>query len=145
MTILDEITGYAQDCIEGRIISCRKHKWACERLLNDVGRIGAEDWPYIWDEEEARKIVDWFLELRHSKGVLSGKPIELTAWQKFRLCQLFGWKNRDTGLRRFKKTFTEVARKNAKSQEEAGVALYEISVGATKNQEVYEYYTAGVN
>lgn len=31
-----------------------------------------------------------------------------------------------------------------KSQEEAGVALYEISVMATKNQETYEYYTAGV-
>lgn len=144
MTILDEITAYAEDCIQGRIVSCRKHVWACERLLKDIKRIGTEDWPYIWDEEEAGKIVEWFRELRHSKGVLSGQPIELTAWQKFRLCQLFGWKNRDTGLRRFKKTFTEVARKNAKSQEEAGVALYEISVGATKNQEVYEYYTAGV-
>ena len=37
-----------------------------------------------------------------------------------------------------------MARKNAKSQEEAGVALYEISVIATKNQETYEVYTAGV-
>lgn len=47
-------------------------------------------------------------------------------------------------MRRFRKTFTEVARKNAKSQEEAGVALYEISVMSTKDNEIYEMYTAGV-
>ena len=47
-------------------------------------------------------------------------------------------------MRRFKKAFTEVARKNAKSQEEAGIALYEIAVTATKNREVCEVYTAGV-
>lgn len=36
-----------------------------------------------------------------------------------------------------------MARKNAKSQEEAGIALYEAAVTSTKNGEVYEIYTAG--
>lgn len=36
-----------------------------------------------------------------------------------------------------------MARKNAKSQEEAGIALYEAAVTSTKNAEVYEIYTAG--
>lgn len=90
------------------------------------------------------KIIKWFSLLRHSKGVLAGKPIKLTEWQQFHLCQLYGWRRKEDGYKRFKKSFIEVARKNAKSQEEAGVALYEISVQATKNKEVYEYYTAGV-
>ena len=144
MIILEEIEQYAKDCINGTIISGRKHKWACERFLRDLEKVRSGEFAYYWDEDAAENIVEWFRLLRHSKGILAGQPIELTAWQKFRLCQLYGWKCKDTGYKRFKKSFTEVARKNAKSQEEAGVALYEISVMATKNQETYEYYTAGV-
>lgn len=135
---------YAADCIEGRIVSGKKHRWACERLFRDVRRMQEGSFPYIWDEAAAANIVDWFALLRHSKGILAGQPIILTPWQRFRICQLYGWKDRETGKRRFTKTFTEVGRKNAKSQEEAGIALYEISVMAAKNRESYEFYTAGV-
>lgn len=144
MTLLEEITRYAKKCLDDQIISCQKHKWACERFLKDLDRVGSTEFPYIWDEKAAQGIVDWFTLLRHSKGILAGQPINLTDWQKFRWCQIYGWIHKDTKYRRFKKTFTEVARKNAKSQEEAGVALYEISVMATKNEESYEFYTAGV-
>ena len=143
MTCLDEITEYAHDCLEGRIPSGQKHKWACQRLLNDLSRIGSDDFPYVWDEERAEKIVKWFALLHHSKGQLAGTPIILTSWQKFRECQIYGWRHKDTGYKRFKKTFTEVGRKNAKSQMEAGEALNEISEQATRNGEVYEIYTAG--
>ena len=87
--------------------------------------------------------MDWFALLKHSKGVLAGKEIVLTPWQKFLLCQLYGWRRKGDKRRRFRKSFFEVARKNAKSQVEAGVALYEVSVTATKNEEVAEVYTAG--
>ena len=138
MTNLEEITKYAKSCIGGEIPSGQKHKWACERFLNDLKRIGDPDFPYIWDEERADKIVRWFSLLHHSKGKLSGQPIRLTSWQKFRECQLYGWRHTDTGFKRFKKAFTEVGRKNAKSQMEAGEALNEISEQATRNQETYE-------
>jgi len=148
MDIREELIQYANDCISGIEPSGKKHIQACERYLNDLKKIGCkvltEPFPYIWNEEEAQNIVDWFGYLRHSKGVLSGKPIDLTPWQKFDLCQIYGWRHETTGYKRFKKSFIEVARKNAKSQEEAGVALYEISTQATKNNEVYEFYTAGV-
>lgn len=141
--ILEDIKTYAQGCISGKIISGQKHKWSCMRFLKDIDRIGQPDFPYIWNEQQAENIVEWFKLLRHSKGVLAKKPIELTSWQKFRICQLYGWVHKETGARRFKKYFTEVARKNAKSQEEAGIALYEAAVTSTKNGEVYEIYTAG--
>ena len=143
MTELQEIKKYAQDCIDGRIPSGQKHKWACQRFLNDLERIGTTDFPYVWDEDRAHKIVVWFSLLKHSKGKLAGTPINLTAWQKFRECQIYGWRHRETGLRRFRKAFTEVGRKNSKSQLESGEALYGISVEASETGEVYEIYTAG--
>lgn len=143
MPCKEEISRYARDCIEGRIPSGQKHIWACKRFLNDLERVGTEDFPYIWDEERAQKIVKWFALLRHNKGSLAGQPIQLTDWQKFRECQIYGWRHKDTGYKRFKKAFTEVARKNAKSQMEAGEALNEISEQATRNGECYEVYTAG--
>ncbi|MEA5073086.1 MAG: terminase TerL endonuclease subunit [Eubacterium aggregans] len=137
--ILNEITKYAKDCIERKIPSGLSHKWACQRLLRDIK---SDKWD--WSELEAKRIVEWFALLRHSKGVLAGMPIILTDWQKFRICQLYGWRRKDNGLRRFTRSYTQVGRKNAKSQEEAGIALYEISYGATKNKEHYECYTVGV-
>lgn len=144
MTCLEEIMEYAQACISGKIPAGTKHIWACQRLLRDVERIGQDDFPYIWDEERAEKIVTWFSLLRHSKGELAGTPIHLTAWQKFRECQLYGWRHKESGRKRFHQSFTEVGRKNAKSQLEAGEALNEISEQATRNNEVYEVYTAGI-
>lgn len=144
MTVKNRLIRYATDCISGNIISCKKHKQVCSRFLRDVKREESGEASFYWDDQEAQKIIKWFSLLRHSKGVLAGKPIKLTEWQQFHLCQLYGWRRKEDGYKRFKKSFIEVARKNAKSQEEAGVALYEISVQATKNKEVYEYYTAGV-
>lgn len=142
-TILDEIIKYSNDCISGEIPSCQKHKWACMRFLKDLKRVGQEDFAFLWDESEAEKIVKWFNLLRHSKGILSGQPIELTAWQKFNLCQIYGWRHKGTKRKRFKVSFTQVGRKNAKSQMLAGQLLYEISVQAIRNNEVYETYCAG--
>lgn len=144
MTNKEEIIQYCNNCISGVIPSGKKHIWACERFLRDLERVGITDFPYIWDEQRAEKIVKWFALLKHSKGALSGKPIELTSWQKFRECQIYGWIHRETGRRRFRKAFTEVGRKNAKSQMEAGEALYELAITSTQNHEVNEVYTAGV-
>lgn len=144
MTIKQELIVYAEQCISGHIVSCKKHKWACMRLIRDFERLEKEkDFPFEWNEDEAQKIVDWFALLRHSKGVLAGQPIRLIAAQKFTLCQLYGWRKKSDGLRRFNKCFKEIARKNAKSQEEAGISLYEASYTSTKNKEVGECYSAG--
>lgn len=134
--ILQELIDYSLNCISGRIISGQKHIWACMRFLDDVDK-----GKYIWHEIEAQKIIKWFTYLHHSKGELSGQPIHLTTWQKFILCQVYGWKTKE-GKRRFKKAFVEVARKNAKTQMQAGSVLYEISTIATKNNETVETYCA---
>lgn len=144
MTIKQELIRYAEQCIDGSIVSCRKHKWACQRFLRDIDRLEHNaEFLYTWNEKEAQKIVDWFALLRHSKGVLAGQPIILTTAQKFSICQLYGWQHKKSGKRRFTNYFKEVARKNAKSQELAGVTLYEMAYISTKNKEINECYCAG--
>ncbi len=143
MTTLETITQYARSCINGDIPSGRKHIWACKRLLRDIERAKDPTCPFEWSEKNAQNIVDWFSLLYHSKGVLAGTPIRLTQWQQFLMCQLFGWRMKNSGYRRFEKSFTEVARKNAKSQLESGIALYMMAVESTANKELYEVYTAG--
>ncbi|MGL4671655.1 terminase large subunit domain-containing protein, partial [Cetobacterium sp.] len=137
MSIKEEIIQYCKDCIDGVIASGQKHIWATQRFLKDV-----EEGKFIWDEEEAVRIVKWFTYLKHSKGILAGTPIVLTDWQKFIVCQIYAWK-KDNGYRRFKKAFIEVGRKNAKTQMQAGCMLYEISVVATRNSEIAETFCAG--
>lgn len=138
MSILNELITYANDCINDNIISCQKHKWACSRFLKDL-----ENEKFYWDEKEAQRIVDWFKYLRHSKGELARQPIILTTWQRFIMCQVHAFKVKETKLRRFKQAFIIVARKNAKTQMQAGNDLYEMSVVATRNGEIAETYCAG--
>lgn len=119
--ILDSLVEYAHQCLQDvRVsqyedyLSCKKHKWAVKRFLNDIKRARSPACPFEWNEEEAKKIVDWFGYLKHSKGVLAGQRIRLTKWQKFILCQLYGWRMKSTGYKRFHKLFVEVGRKNAR-------------------------------
>ena len=137
MTILEELIGYCNDRIEGKEIACEKEIQACKRFIRDIENQGTDKFPYIWIEDEAEKIVEWFALLRHSKGVLEKQPIILNTWQKFNLCNIYGWYHKDTGYRRFRKAFIEVARKNAKSQMMAGVALYEISAFGVNASEAF--------
>ncbi len=140
--IRNDLIEYSEQCINNVIPSCQKHKWACMRFLKDIDNEGTKDFPYYWNEEEAKKIVKWFSYLKHSKGILSGEPINLNIWQKFVLCQIYGWRTKEN-RKRFKKSFVEVGRKNAKSQMEAGCILYEMATQSTKNNEIYECYCAG--
>lgn len=143
MTIKQELIKYAKQCIADKIPSCTKHKWACRRFLNDIERTKNKDCPFVWNEDEAQRIVKWFGLLKHSKGVLAGQFINLTVSQKFGLCQIYGWRRKADGMRRFNKSYQQKGRKNAKSQEQAGVILYEMAYGSTKNREIYECYCAG--
>ena len=143
MTIKQELVKYAKQCINDKIVSCTKHKWACKRFLDDIERSKNKDCFFYWDEEEAYKIVKWFGLLKHSKGVLAGQFITLTPAQKFGLCQIYGWRRKSNKLRRFNKSYQQKGRKNAKSQEQAGVILYEMAYGSVKNHEINECYCAG--
>lgn len=137
MTLTDELVQYSKDCITDTRHVCQKHRWACERFLNDLKKSGTKDFPYIFDEEKALRFFEWAALHKHTKGVLAGEPIEFTPIQRFIFGNVYGWVHQDTGLRRFRKAYWQVARKNAKSQSLAIVGDYELMALGEPMSEVY--------
>ena len=137
MTLADELIQYSKDCIADTRHVCQKHRWACERFLNDLKKSGTKDFPYIFDEEKALRFFEWAALHKHTKGVLAGEPIEFTPIQRFIFGNVYGWIHQETGLRRFRKAYWQVARKNAKSQSLAIVGDYELMALGEPMSEVY--------
>jgi len=139
MNLVERIYDYACDVVDGKIIACQKHIQACQRFLDDVEKIQYDDYPYEFDTDELYKFYKWARMFKHTKGVLAGQPIELTDFQLFVAANIFCWKRKDNGLRRFRKAYIQLARKNAKSQLLALITSY--SCFLSNEQE--ECYIAG--
>lgn len=137
MTLLEELIEYSHNCIKDTTHVCQKHRWACERFLRDVQRAGTEEFPYVFDEEKAQRFFNWAHLHRHTKGVLAGEPIDFAPIQRFIFGNVYGWVHQDTGLRRFRRAYWQVARKNAKSQSLAIVGDYELMALGEPMSEVY--------
>ena len=137
MTLLEELIQYSHNCIGDTSHVCQKHRWACERFLRDVQHAKTEEFPYVFDEEKAQRFFNWAHLHRHTKGVLAGEHIEFTPIQRFIFGNVYGWVHQDTGLRRFRKAYWQVARKNAKSQSLAIVGDYELMALGEPMSEVY--------
>lgn len=143
--IKDLTTAYAKDVLEGKIVTGKLVKLACERHLNDLERAKTEEFPYYFDIEEADKTFKFFELLKFTDGEIAGQQVKLLSFQHFILGNLFGWKNKETGYRRYKKSFTMLARKNAKSLINSGIAIKlagfdnypnaQVYIGATKMQQ----------
>jgi len=136
---------YSNDVLNGEIIANQKHKWACKRFLKDIKREGTKRFPYIFDEEKAMKFINWMALFKHTKGKLQGQNIQPHEIQIFIFSNIYGWIHKDTGLRRFKKAYWQVGRKNSKSQSLGCVGSYEgmalgenmseVYIGATKTEQ----------
>lgn len=120
----DPVTAYALDVISGAVPAGKYHRLACERHCRDLERIGAADFPYVFDLARASRLFRFAENLRHYKGEWAGRPITLESWQRFILGSVIGWVHRDSGLRRFRWAFVQIPRKNGKSLIAAVVLLY---------------------
>jgi phage terminase large subunit-like protein len=100
-----------------------RRRVAAKWIRGPVDRLAIEQGCYF-DEEAARFPCD-FIErfCRQSKGRWKGVPIELLDWQRDFLMRLFGWKLPD-GLRRFRRAYLEVAKKNGKSTLVSALVLF---------------------
>ncbi|MGI4856747.1 MAG: terminase large subunit [Janthinobacterium lividum] len=77
----------------------------------------------------------------HIKGSLARTPLILDPWQLFWTANLLGWRNAETGLRRYRTTYEEVARKNGKSTWKAAIADYLFLMDQEPGPEVYTIAT----
>lgn len=136
-------TRYAEDVLNGSIVACKWIKLACERHLRDLDRQGTEDFPYVFDAEIAARVCSFKEKLPHVKGKWMrpepGKSnrMHLEAWQVFKTASLFAWVHKNTHLRRFLEAYISVARKNGKTADAAGDALYLFTADDEPSAEVY--------
>lgn len=93
---------------------------------------------YIFDEAKGNKPIN-FIELfcKHSKGEWAGKPINLEVFQKAYISALFGFINKETGLRRYRESLFYVARKNGKTTMLSGIAAYMLIADGEGGSEVF--------
>lgn len=117
----DLVDQYVDQVTSGARVAGRCEKLAVRRYLDDLDNAAKRGW-YL-DRKIAREAVLFFpLCLRHSIGEWSGDPFELDPWQAFITWNLQGWRSLETGLRRFRKAYVTVARKNGKTTWAAGFA-----------------------
>ncbi|SLJ98189.1 MULTISPECIES: terminase large subunit [unclassified Paenibacillus] len=128
---------YSRDVIDGHVVACQKHIWACMRFLKDIGRENTPDFPFVFDEDKAMRFFEWMNLFRHTKGPLQGQRIVPHEIQYFIFGNIYGWVHVDTGFRRFRYAYWQVGRKNAKSQSLACVASYEAAAMGEGMAEVY--------
>jgi phage terminase large subunit-like protein len=144
---------YATRVVEGQEVAGKLERLACQRFLKDLARQNTPDFPYVIDVRKGGRACQFQELLCHIKGEWA-KPIyedgmvryakiRLEDWQIFCEFQLFGWVHATTRLRRFRRSYEEVARKNAKSTRAAARCLYLAFADDEPGAQVYSAATTG--
>ena len=133
------IVQYSDLLQRGEIPAGRRIKAVYARLAAESLQVGGK---YAFDEEKANRPIE-FIErfCRHSKGEWAGQPVRLELFQKAFIQALFGFVDRETGMRRYREAFFLVGRKNGKSTLLAGLALYMLIADGEGGAEVYSTAT----
>ena len=120
------------------VVSKRVYK-QYEKLVNDIHDPNSK---YIFDEKKAERPIK-FIETfcKHSKGEWAGKSVILELFQKAYISALFGFIDKETGLRRYKESVFYVARKNGKSTMLSGIATYMLVADGEPGAEIYSCAT----
>lgn len=153
-TYLQRARAYAERVVGGHEVAGKFERLACRRFLDDLDlRQGTEDFPYRFDEAAgggACRFVDLMPHIKgewakpvYTDGRLQYAKLNMEDWQVFKTINLFGWVHVRTGLRRFRRAYEEVARKNAKSTWAAAVLLLLLAADGEAGAQVYSAATTG--
>ena len=134
---MNYILEYWREIEGGKCVVSRRVRKVYEELARriEAPEAGAR---YIFDEKKALRPIE-FIErfCKHSKGEWAGKPVTLELFQKAFISALFGFVDRETGLRQYREAMFYVARKNGKSTMLAGIALYMMIADREAGAEIY--------
>lgn len=134
-------TKYARKVVKGKY-QCRTMKLACQHYLDDLREQKKSGFQYYLDPDKVAHVC-WFAEnMPHIKGKLSKLPfpdnlIKLEPFQVFILANLFGWLDKNDGLRRYRQAYIKIPRKNGKSVLAAIFANYMFAADGESGAEVY--------
>ena len=134
MTFTERAKKYAREVKSGKIPACKYVKQACDRFLRDLKRKDI-----FLDKDEAERWCRFLEKLPHVKGqwAARGETFVLSDWQIFCTVNIFGWKRKKTGLRRFREVYIEVPRKNGKSFWVAAIGVGMLTIDGEYGAEVY--------
>ena len=133
--------------------ACHKVLVTYKKLVNDIKKTKEvsffneiteenETHTYIFNEKKGNKPIN-FIEkyCRHSKGKWAGQPVKLELFQKAFIQALFGFVDKDTGIRKYKKGALFIGRKNGKSTMDSGLANFMLTKDGEGGAEVYSVAT----
>lgn len=97
---------------------------------------------YIFDERKGNKPI-LFIEkfCKNSKGKWAGQSLKLELFQKAFIQALFGFVDKETGIRKYKKGALFIGRKNGKSTMDSGLANFMLTKDGEGGAEVYSVAT----
>lgn len=89
-----------------------------------------------YDKGKADRAVNFFRNLKHTKGKWHGESFGLLPWQEQAIRDIYGIVKED-GFRQFTTAYVEIPKKMGKSELAAGVALKQLCADGEQRAEVY--------
>lgn len=118
---MNYLVEYYNEIKKGQIIVGNELMTVIEGLVKDL-----ENQRYIFDENPGNLRIQFIEKFcKHTKSPFNGMPFILELWEKALLQVSYGFKMRDTGLRRFNEVILLIGRKNGKTTFVAGIDLAE--------------------
>lgn len=111
---------YANDVLNNVIPACVEIKQASQRFLDNLSNS-----VYYYNDTDVDKVVE-FINSLYLTEQKNPKHFILEPWQTFIICNLYGLKNKETDLRKYRFAYLELARKNGKSQLVIALAIYHL-------------------
>lgn len=118
---------------------CKKIFAVYQKLVADM-KDPASQWTYNSRKaEHAILFIENFC--RQSKGQYGGQLVKLELWQRAMVAAMFGFVDKETGLRRFREVVLMVARKNGKSTLGSAIGIYLMIADQEPGAEIYAVAT----
>ena len=112
--IYNRVSKYAYNVINEVVLAGKYVKLACLRYINDLEQAKTDEFEYYFDLEAANQVMDYAELLVLAEGD-EVTQLELADFQCFIIGNLFGWRHKETGYRRFVDSYVQVGRQNGKS------------------------------
>jgi phage terminase large subunit-like protein len=128
-TGIPQLDAYTEGVKSGKIVVCKWIQLAVDRHYKDLERQKNHDFPYYFDRGAAEHYVEVFERyFQHYEGVIAGKPVIFEPWQWFTYAVVFGWLHKEpfhgVYLRRYRKAYIIIPKKQGKSFMSGGTAIY---------------------
>ena len=135
---MNYVREYYEHLKAGNDPSCIETLSIYRRMVEEMDRPENDPFRFYFDEAVGEHVIT-FIEsfCRHYEGEHAGELVKLELWQKAFIQNVFGWLEKDTGLRRFREYALEVPRKHGKSFLSGCIAVYMLVADGEAGAQVY--------